>query len=387
MKKGFSILEIILSLGVFLLVVLAVLSFYDTGVYKNVDVDLGTIDQLLPHAVSDYSYGEKVCYVRKFDTAIEIDTSEYISTSTKITGIFSIDFDHLIVTTDSASTTEADIFIFYKKQIDFSVNITLISSKDVGPGIRDARLIGDVLYILNSSVSSHVQSIQIKDLQISIISSIKIPELSVSYSLPKSLFITDRYLYVGSEKNSTGGELFILPLDIETGMLKNPVREIEIGGQVNAITSFGSYILIVSAGDPEFYMLDYMGTALYTYDAPLTLGNGKSVISMFPYVVLGRTVGSGELVLFKFFESVFTVLDVRRTHGTVDGFIKFNDVDFLALTSNQQKEFQVWSIEGNALSLKQNSDALDRIAKYSCNDRFMHIIGFSTNTIYIYENK
>ena len=174
-QKGFSIFEIVLAITLFLMIIIAVLSFYDVSIYKQKNVVHIDTDQALLLAVSKYSYTYNVCGfdISKNSDIQEVDMSSFISTSTKITSLFKLN-QNLIVTTDSASTTEPDIFVFHTDQQD---NLLLVRSLDVGPGISSARIVGDVLYVLNTSVNSHIKSFQISESGISLISSIRIDQL------------------------------------------------------------------------------------------------------------------------------------------------------------------------------------------------------------------
>ncbi len=372
-QKGFSIFEIVLAMTLFLMIVIAVLSFYDVSIYKQKDVLHIDIDQALSLAVSRYSYGYNVCGfdISKNSDIQEIDMSSFISTSTKITSLFKMN-QNLIIITDSASTTEPDIFVFHIDQQDTPL---LIRSLDVGPGISSARVVGDVLYVLNTSVNSHIKSFQIHESDISLISSVRIEQLSQSYSLPKSILVTDRFIYVGSEKNSAGGELFVLSLDKYTGSVGEIVRSFEIGGQVNSIDSFGSYILIASANDPELLLFDREGNLVYTYDAPLTLGNGKSLASYFPFLFFGRTLGSGEISLLRFDQKVFDVIDTKRTYGTTDYIFRNGTSSFITSTSNQQKEIQSFDFSASTLRFVSYVDLPDRSTAVHCTEDSVYIAG------------
>ncbi len=385
-SRGFSLIEIVVALAVFLITTVSVLSFYDKT-FSNAESVVFKPLQLLPQALSEYSYEKKVCPENSLNNEVkEISLSSYISTSTRLTGIFINNNRQLIITTDSASTTEADVFIF---DIDESYNLFLVSKLDVGPGITSARYISDILYVLNTSVSSHIKSFKISQNSIQQISSLKIPSLATSYSLPKTILVRQGKIFIGSEKNSGGGELFILSFDFKTGVITSIDREIEIGGQVNAIENYGSYMVVATAGDPELRIFDEQGVLVSSYDADLALGNGKSVFTLYPYMVLGRTIGSGELHVFNFKNSSTTeLLSTDRLHGTADAMVKTDLDNIFVFTSNTEKELQVWSYKDinktGILHHKSDIDLPNRISAFTCDVSHLYIALTQNDLPYVY---
>ena len=379
--KGFSLIEIMIAFAIILIVFVAVFHFVSSlYVYNN------TIDrthEVLPDF--SYQYGEPYCMVGAnnadivFLTENQISFESYISTSTKITSIHHIAENNFLLTTDSASTSESDMFIF---AIDIATkSITHIQHIDAGPGIRDSKLLDRYVYVANTSVNSHVKSFFIDmsatgTSMFKEISNIKLPTLALSSSLPKRLSIYDRQLILGSEKSNSGGELFVLPIDTDGGV--RTVRTImELNGQAHQDISAYHSLYVANAGDPELKVFNQDFDELFSYDAPLTLGNGKSVVYIEPYIVLGRTLGSGELSLLRKTGTTTKIFDTKRTYGTVDYLQRIGDTLFLAVTGNEEKELQLWNIvqdkAGAKLQKQKEINIPGRVTSYTCVDSYMYM--------------
>ncbi len=313
-----------------------------------------------------------------------ISLSSYISTSTRVTSVHSFGIQSLIVTADSASTSEKDIFLF---SIATTTGvISLISSIDAGPGIQDSVLLGDFLYIANTSVNSHVKSFHINmtatgTAMFTELSNIRIASLASSLSNPKKLSVYNQNLILGSEKSNTGPELFVIPIGID-GVVRAIDSSIELNGQLNQSLSAHEYLYVANAADPELRVLTKSWQEFFSYDAPLTLGNGKSLIFINPYIILGRTLGSAELSLLHNSGTTTEVLDVKRTNGTVDFLQEFSSSvnsasSFLAITANESKELQFWHIEssifGPHIILDKDIDIPGRVTAYTCISNTMYL--------------
>ncbi|MES2622858.1 MAG: prepilin-type N-terminal cleavage/methylation domain-containing protein [Patescibacteria group bacterium] len=386
-NRGFSLIEIILALAVAVIVFISVFHFASTLYIKTIAQDKNSRENF------SYSYGETYCSSKQninSSTVILHQTSPegFISTSTRITSIHvlqSLPMTQLLITSDSASTTEADIFIFNINQNDNTAE--LISSIDAGPGIQDSKLLDNYLYIANTSVNSHVKSYYL-DLEATgtamfqELSNIKIVSLAQSSSLPKKLSIFNKQLILGSEKSNTGGEMFVFPFE-QNGAVQLLSHTQEFDGQVNqALSSYGK-IYVAAASDPELRIFDSNLTQEQTYDAPLTLGNGKSVLHIPSYIILGRTLGSGELSILS---ATTSVLDIKRTDGTVDYLQAIdgsNPLEFLSITANENKELQFWHIVESAFGAKLKQDkTIDipgRVTAYTCALNRMYAFVFINN--------
>lgn len=347
-KTGFSLIEIIVSLAI-----LAIMFSFIFYFISSINIRDKNIDKK-PYILENYNYSDKYCYLEESQLnqmyiINDFDLSSYISTSTPITSINIFRKDKIIITTNSASTTEADILIFDFPSMSFKQKI------DVGPGINDALLHDDFLYVLNTSVNSHVKNFKINlennSINLSQINDVKINELSSSYALPKKIYLFDnlnnKNIIIGTEKNNNGGEIFILPLD-ENNEIKNPIKSIEINGQVNNIYINQGLIYIANASDIELFIYDKDFNLINSYDAPLSLGNGKSVFYLEPYIYFGRTVSSFELYFIEFKNMLLNIVEKYKTYGSID-FIQNIDKYILIISSSENKELQFFDKNMNLI--------------------------------------
>jgi prepilin-type N-terminal cleavage/methylation domain-containing protein len=375
-NKGFSLVEIIISIAILAIMFSFIFYFVSTINLKSLNIDNR------PYMKTGYNYSNKYCYLEdgqleRLSIIKDLDMSTYISTGTPITSINIFHKDRLILTTNSASTSEADIFIF-----DFN-SLNLISSLDVGPGINDSLLIDNTFYALNTSVNSHVKTFKINfdNDSMSIVSDIKISELSESYSLPKKIYLYNKNILIGSEKNNSGGELSVLPLD-ENNIPQSPIKSIEIDGQVNSIYEDNNYLYIANASDIELFVYDKDFNLDKYYDAPLSLGNGKSVYFLNPYTYLGRTVSSFELFFLDIKDGILNLIDKYKTSGSID-FIQKIDQYIIIFANSENKELQFFSHD---MDLKKTLDLPSRVNIYDCFQNTVltaHIINNQSHILWI----
>lgn len=360
---GFSLIEIIISLAILSVVLASMFYFVSSINVKN------KIINSKPYALTIHSYGNKYCYIDENQPNIPsvlqvLNLSKYISTSTPVTSISIFHKNKMILTTNSASTTEKDIFLFNFNTIDNQINLDLLQSLDIGPGINDAILHDNFIYVLNTSINSHVKTFKVNPDNNALISlgSIKINELSTSGALPKKVYLYNKNLLIGTEKNNSGGELFFLPLDETSNDVKLPTKSQEIGGQVSGVFADQDMIYIANASDTELFVYEKNFALVYSYDAPLSLGNGKSVYYLDPYIYLGRTVASFELFLLEIKNFGLHFLNKYKAYGTID-FIQTVNQNLLIISSAEDKELQFFT---KNLSLLKIINLPSRVISYNC---------------------
>jgi len=357
-NKGFSLIEIIISIAILATVFSFIFYFVSTiAREKNIDNK--------PHTLDSYNYSDKSCSLKQDSSNIKsyktIMLTKYIPPSVPITSLNIFDKNKLIVTTNSASTTESDIFIF---KIDNSTTTglyELLYEIDTGPGINDALLHDDILYVANSSVNSHIQLFVIHgENELNLLRDIKVDELSESYSIAKKIYLDDKRFLLGAEKNNYGGELFVF--DLFDHLPRNVINSVEIDGQVNSIYSDQNIFYIANASDIELLIYDEYFNLINSYDAPLSSGNGKSVSSLFPNIYLGRTLSSFELFLLSFENNIVSFVNKYKTYG-ID-FIHISDRYIMLMTSNnslQLFDYDMKKIKGIVLP--------NRVNAYACIDQ------------------
>lgn len=367
--------EIIVSIAILAIVFSFIFYFVSSINFNNKYMDNK------PYMIKDYNYSNKYCYFKdgQFNNISEIqilDMNQYISTSTPITSINIYQKNKMIITTNSASTTEKDIFIFDFNIINNQIGLNLIQSIESGPGINDALLHNNFLYTLNTSVNSHVKSFKINllNLTFSQIGDIKINELHTSGSLPKKIYLYNKNLFIGTEKNNAGGELFILRLD-SNNIPQSSTSSKEIGGQVSDIYQNNGLLYIANASDTELIVFDQNLNQVFFYDAPLSLGNGKSVYFLDPYIYLGRTVASFELFLLEIKDNLLNFINKYKAYGSVD-FIQNIDQNLLIISSSATKELQFFD---KNLNLLKTINLPFRVNTYNCFENTLLFSGFMNN--------
>jgi hypothetical protein len=366
--RGFSLIEIILAFAISTIVFVSVFEFVTVSkVHGAIAADR------LHESFTQFEYGRKICSISdvqidRLSIGESMSLQSIISSTTPITSMHIVG-GRIILTTDSASTSEPDVYVLetatMKKEF----------SADIGPGIQDSILIGSSLVVANTSVNSHVKvlSVTLSDsgsLMLSEVQSIKISSLAQSGSLPKIFHMHGRTLMLGTEKNAGGGELF--PMIISpSGIFTVSTSGLELGGQAHQSIEYKDSVLVSNAADPELRIYDAGLTEINSYDAPLTLGNGKSVFGSYPYVILGRTLGSGELSLLKWSAtSSMELLDMKRTFGTVD-FIQPVEgesarTNLVLFTANADAELQTWKLNDDRLEHMQSLNLPGRVTAYDC---------------------
>jgi prepilin-type N-terminal cleavage/methylation domain-containing protein len=355
-NRGFNLIEILVSVALLAIIFSFIFYFLSSIHYKKVG------EVTMPYLMHQYGYSEKYCRIEEGRLATmgvfqDIDMSPYVSTSTPITSMHVFDKNKLLITANSASTTEPDIFLFDRQ------GMRLLQSVNVGPGINDSLLHGSMLYALNTSVNSHVKTLKIGPDTSSLleVGDIKIGQLSSSGALPKRIYLFENNLLVGTEKNSTGGEFFVLPLNL-SALPTMPSKSLEIGGQVSGIYGNQDRIYLANASDTELFVYDMNFNLSFSYDAPLSLGNGKSVFYLDPYVYLGRTVASFELHLLKMKDAMLSLIGTHKAYGTVD-FIQALDIGILVISSSQDKELQFFTHDLQPL---KTFNLPARVGAYAC---------------------
>jgi hypothetical protein len=179
---------------------------------------------------------------------------------------------------------------------------------------------------------------------------------------------------VGTEKNNNGGELFVLSLD-SNNIPKTSTSSLEIGGQVSDIYENSGLLYIANASDIELLVYDKDLNPIYSYDAPLSLGNGKSVYFSNPYIYLGRTVASFELFFLEIKDNILNFVNKNKAYGTVD-FIQNVDQGLLIMSSAEGKELQFFT---KKLDLLKTIDLPFRVNTYNCFENTFLFAGLVNN--------
>jgi len=367
--SGFSLIEIIISIAILAIIFSFVFYFVSSISYKDITKDEK------PYLFDDFNYSNKYCYLSEGQIDLlsiikNVDMGSYISSSTIISSIDTLDRDKIIITTNSASTTESDIFMFGFEGLLYQL--------DIGPGITDALLHDRFLYVLNTSVNSHVKSFEVGASNLNFLNEIKITELAASHAMPKRIYLSDKNILIGTEKNNGGGELFFLPLD-DKNFLRYTTLSLEIGGQVSGMHAEQNILYIANASDIELFAYDDHFTMISSYDAPLSLGNGKSVYYLHPYIFLGRTVASFELFFLEMKDLAIRFIDKHKIGGSIDFIQGFGDY-ILIIGNTQDKELQFFSKDRELI---KSVDLPGRVTSYTCLENQLIVSAIINNQSHI----
>jgi hypothetical protein len=247
----------------------------------------------IPHIVDEEIQGYKSCGdfdLNRMHTTYYSSLDLGISTSTSATGIGSVG-NTLFLSFDSSSTTDPDFGVY---RIDGDM-LQKISALDTGPGIVDMKIIGLTAFLANTSVHSQVQAIDISnELNPILIHTYTIPgSNSVISPISKKIFVYKSTVFVGTEK-SVLPELY--SFDIQT---TQPLGYINTDYGINGMFVRDQKLYILSPKDPELEIFDISTSSQFTkssfFDAPQSLGNGRSLSSSGPHIFLGRSKGDDEL--------------------------------------------------------------------------------------------
>jgi hypothetical protein len=219
---------------------------------------------------------------------------------------------------------------------------------------------------------------------LSLVGDLKIQELSMSGALAKKIYLYDKKLIIGTEKNNSGGELFVISLD-QNNIPQTIVKSIKVGGQVSSIYEKNNLIYVANAADIELLVYDKDFRPVSSYDAPLSLGNGKSVLYLEPYIYLGRTVASFELFFLELKNEILNneignniktesennsiiFIDKYKISSTVD-FLQQVSQYILVMSNTTNKELQFYSKDR---VLKKTLALPSRVSSYDCfNNTFL----------------
>ncbi len=234
-----------------------------------------------------------------------------------------IDTNDLYIGTNSASTTDPDMYIFTQNlhrppqqaYLDNAQNISTSSFQKnqelfLGPGVIDAAVFKDTLFAIERSYTSPIWILKTDPtsrFSEKNIGRILVASSTINHSLPKVVKTDGKNLYIGAEKN-VGDELYSLDLGTFTPNIYNQlgtpnilgdihVSSTEISAGVSDIDFNFTHLFTVSAKDPEVEIWDRgISSGVTSFDAEGSSGNGKSLAVFYKSLLLGRTLGNSELI-------------------------------------------------------------------------------------------
>lgn len=245
---------------------------------------------------------------------------------------------------DSSVLLKNDFFIFDSNDVN---SIKLISSINTGPGVSGLEIAGPYAFLAQSSTVNQLQIIDIHDrYNPKIISQLRLPLPTSSTTPPfaKSIYYSNGYIYLGTEKWN-GSELSIISV-------QDPYNPIVIGSYetntlINDILVIDDRAYLATSDEKQMRVLDISNPSIpVLIDSFSPSGwqtqEGKIIDYFEGNILLGRTVGgfnvqnNHELFVF----STSTNIKSKDIAGGVYGQLLRENKIFL-ITHNSGKEFQV----------------------------------------------
>ncbi len=204
---------------------------------------------------------------------------------------------------NSASTTDPDLLIFGNENSgDIATNTPTLFGNNLmrkiflGPGITNLAMSPTRMVATERSLLTPLWKGNTRNFLAAPISATlsTIASSSINHTFPLSMRLAGEKIAIGSEKN-TNKEGYIV--NAESGTQEYGV---EIGAGVNDIYLRRGLLYIASPKNPELEIFDATNPAttgpLYTFDAPGSNGNGKSLAISPNTISLGRTIGNDEFI-------------------------------------------------------------------------------------------
>ena len=331
-NQGLSILEILISIGIFMIVcipiiqllysiqyqeIVSIREILRTGIYGDgkINVEYRKGGLWNTRTASHDIFTTRTCtdLNESSETPLEASPSIFsysrrelgLSTTTVLTGISMLG-NTIYIGANSSSTTEPDLFAY---TIESNLQNTKpilenIYFQDTGPGISKLYGKGQYMILANTGVKSQVdvvrvlgqlgQSEQSGQSGFSI-SSYVIPGSNSSTSpLTKAVLYADDLLIVGTEKS-------VLPeIAIFNIHTRQMIGSIEIGYGVNDMMLVGDVLFVAGPRDPEIEIFDISSVSkIGQYDLPGGSGNAKTLHLFGNDLLVGRTKGGNEFVVLE----------------------------------------------------------------------------------------
>ena len=347
-----------------------------TGTPKFIDRGIKKVEGSggLTARISDWNngFGKRTCRGLNSANVKQVVTEPLMLDSANVASSMFVRGSYIFLTTNSASTTDPD---FYAISIKEKTNPTVISKIDTGPGLSAVSIAGYVAYVANTSVNSQAQAIDVSDpFKLKVMWSFKVPgSNSSSTSLGKSITSNGTSVFLGTAKSSFSE---LIMLSATSGQM---IKGYEIGTGVNNIFVDKDKLFTLLPIDPELMVFNLHLETTAQYDAPGGSGNGKSIDIFNNDMYLGRTLGGNELVGL---DTYLSPLYDARIGATVDGIISTRDFLYV-LTSNSQKELQVW--RKSDLALSQTVDLPSRAVGIGCSGQYLYVAMGTKTPLLIFE--
>lgn len=317
----------------------------------------------LEGSVDDYNktQREETCYSvptsdwRQPNRAGEVlDLGNLVNDSGGVYPITDVDvyLNRLYVTTSNSSRNQPTFFV-----LDMSdpQSPSLVFKLDNDPiahtGLQAVAVTDRYAYVASASSFSRGQ-LQIIDLnEQRVITTFKVPGVvgSSTQGVGESIVYRDGFIYLGLTKPVSGPDFVIIDVH-------DPEHPVYLGGfaaghAMNGIVVRGDSAYVVTPNDEELKEISVVDRTQPIqkrgYNAPDTVGNGKSIVVVGPTLYLGRTITSRNAELVVLDREEMTPLAIAEIGSSVNELV-VQDALVFVLTN---REFQVWRRSGSELSL------------------------------------
>lgn len=251
----------------------------------------------------------------------------------------------VFVSSDSSVASATDLYVF---SLDYPARTLLLDyAIDTGPGTKDLAVVGDYIYLANTSINAQVQVVKMSNAGLQLVSQYKLPGIyNDGTTIGNTLFYKKGYLFLGTEKSQVA-ELHVLSVKQSTNI--SEVASYEMNTAVNDIYVFKDKIYVASPDMQELKIFSFKDNALnflFGYDAIGSVSNGKRVMMFLGKVFLGRTVGQSEVYGLQMGSSSLSSVFSFSTGSSVHGLEAYGNLLFLALNA-EANSFQVFDISSS----------------------------------------
>lgn len=281
---------------------------------------------------------------------------------------------NLFVTLDSSTSSDPDLMILRV----LNGVVELVSEIHNGPGFLSERLVGDILFVGNSSVTNQllIYSVSNPD-HPTLLSSLKLSPPSDEQTVGFQLTYQKNILILGLKK-TVGAELRL----IDVSRISNPreIAQYEVGSQINDVILDENNIFIATPKNEELEKLLYNPQNLTIskvsgFDAPKGNGNGKSLDKIGNKIFLGRTVGDKELYVLQNTPQSFSASSSMAVGWSIDDLLVIKDGVFL-ITPEGGGTLSIINAASSALSVvkKVLLTGYGRPVTLTCDGGFMYVL-------------
>lgn len=310
-----------------------------------------------------------------------------ISSTTLLTGI-SLVGNSLLISADSASTSQPDIYAFTTSLIKTMTKPTLAIAlaEDTGPGISQIQSRGTYIFTSNTGVRNQANIFRIGIEQDAergnVVSTVsKKIDLVLPGSNSSTTPITKIILYANG-KVFVGTEKSVLPeitiFNAKTGQVEH---SIETGYGVNDMLVVHDLLVVAGPRDPEIEVFSLSTLQkVGEYDLPGGSGNAKVLTLFGDYVYVGRTKGGNEFTVLRMlrqntnpmsrFVPLFVPVFSYKIRWSIDSILKSQKYTML-FTADEYSEFQLFESSGNTETSQEHTlllkvDLPDRVSGAVC---------------------